>query len=77
MYTGVFNLIILLVDPPQNNCLFLGSSCLSLGLDKVPGFRFLIKAICSPEVMEESWAQWSAFCHRLSWDTQILQPGIL
>lgn len=56
---------------------FLGPSCLSLGLDKVLGFRFLIKASCSPEVMEESWAQWSAFCHSLSWDTQIRQPGIL
>lgn len=83
MYTGVFNLIILfyliilLVHAPQSNCLSSDSSCLSLGLDKVPGFRFLIKASCSPEVMEESWAQWPAFCHSLSWDTQILQPGIL
>lgn len=47
MYTGVFNLIILLADPPQSNCLSLGSSCLSMGLDKVLGFRFLIKASCS------------------------------
>lgn len=77
MYTGVFNLIILLTDPPQSNCLSSSSSCLSLRLDKVLHFCFLIKASCSPEVMEESWAQWSAFCHSLSWDTQILQPGIL
>lgn len=67
----VFNLIILLAVSPQSSCLSSGSSCLALGLDKALGFRFLIKASCYPEVMAESWAQWSAFCHSLSWDTQI------